>query len=155
MIFTILRRPKLHRIHVDSCCLFIMAGRTAITREELKGTNAAFFVLTTIFITGRVFVHVTKRRNFDLSDFFIYFAYALFVAIWFLYFAVTDPLFRVYAVVYGESKSYATMMKDVRAAVISLQNRSLTCHFQCSPPPCSHSSPPLKCASTRFYIVSK
>lgn len=91
-----------------------MSGRTPIDQDELKRTNTAFFALTTVFVVGRVIVHVTKRRNFELPDFFIYFAYALYVSEWSLYYAVTAPLYRVYAVVYGESTPYATMSKDVR-----------------------------------------
>lgn len=100
-----------------------MSGRTPIAEDELKRTSTVFLVLTTIFVIGRVIVHSTKRRNFDLSDFFIYFPYALFVTEWCLYFAVTAPLFRVYAVIYGEDEPYATMMKGVR----ELQIQDIAC----------------------------
>lgn len=39
-------------------------------------------VLTTIFVLARAGVHVSKRKTIELTDIFIYLAYALYVALW-------------------------------------------------------------------------
>ncbi|KAH9882528.1 hypothetical protein J1614_000764, partial [Plenodomus biglobosus] len=85
---------------------------TPITEDELVYTNAAFLTLTSLFVLARAVLHIWKRRSFELPDFFIYLAYALFVSLWSCYFIVTPPMFRVYAVVGGQAKPYATMMED-------------------------------------------
>jgi hypothetical protein len=56
--------------------------KTPITRNELIQTNVAMLVLTSLFVLTRVAVRVSKRKNFELPDFFIYFAYILYVALW-------------------------------------------------------------------------
>lgn len=56
--------------------------KTPITRDELTRTNVAMLVLTTIFVLARAGVHVSKRKTIELTDIFIYLAYALYVALW-------------------------------------------------------------------------
>lgn len=56
--------------------------KTPITRDELTMTNVAMLVLTTIFVLARAGVHVSKRKTIELTDIFIYLAYALYIALW-------------------------------------------------------------------------
>jgi hypothetical protein len=56
--------------------------KTPITRNELIQTNVAMLVLTSLFVLTRVAVRVSKRKNFELPDFFIYSAYIIYVALW-------------------------------------------------------------------------
>ena len=86
--------------------------KTPVSRDELVRTIAAFLALTSLFVFLRTFVHISKRKSPELQDLFLYFAYALFLSLWGCYIAVIPPLFRVYAVIGGESQPYATMMED-------------------------------------------
>jgi hypothetical protein len=63
--------------------------KTPITRNELLQTNVAMMVLTSLFVLTRVAVRVSKRKNFELPDFFIYLAYIIYVALWSVKFAET------------------------------------------------------------------
>lgn len=102
--------------------------KTPITRDELLHTNAAMFVLTSIFIFSRATVHVTKRKTVELSDFFIYFAYILYTALWSCYIIVIPPMFKVYAVIGLEIAPYQTMMQDA-AMMLRLITAGQMCFY--------------------------
>jgi hypothetical protein len=38
--------------------------------------------LTTMFVLSRAAVQISKRKTFELPDFFIYFSFALYIALW-------------------------------------------------------------------------
>jgi hypothetical protein len=56
--------------------------KTPISRAELVRTNCSMLALTSIFVLARAAVQISKRRAFELPDFFIYFSYILYVALW-------------------------------------------------------------------------
>jgi hypothetical protein len=89
--------------------------KTPITRDELVRTNTAMLVLTSAFVLSRVTLQISKRRSFELSDFFIYLAFALFVSMWTCYLMAVPPMFRIFAVLGGLTKPYATVMQDTAA----------------------------------------
>jgi hypothetical protein len=102
--------------------------KTPITRDELLRTNAAMFALTSIFILSRATVHVTRRKTFELLDFFIYFAYILYIALWCCYITVIPPMFKVYAVIGLEIAPYQTMMQDA-AMMLRLITAGQMCFY--------------------------
>jgi hypothetical protein len=89
--------------------------KTPVTKDELVRANVAMLVLTSVFVLSRITLQISKRRSFDLSDFFIYFAFTLFASMWTCYLMVVSPLFRVYAVIEGSTKPYATLKEDAAA----------------------------------------
>ncbi|CAO2647391.1 Nn.00g083130.m01.CDS01 [Neocucurbitaria sp. VM-36] len=104
------------------------ARKTPITRDELVRTNVAMLILTSIFVLSRAALHISKRRALELPDIFIYFAYVLYVALWSCYISVVPPMFRVYAVLGGETKPYATMMEDA-ATMLRLITGGQMCFY--------------------------
>jgi hypothetical protein len=99
-----------------------------ITQDQLVGTNITMLVLTSLFVLLRVTLQVWKRKPIELPDFFIYFAYALYVTVWACYFYVTPPIFRAYAVIEGSAEPYATMGKDL-AIVIRIISSVQLCFY--------------------------
>ncbi|KAF3043676.1 hypothetical protein E8E12_006132 [Didymella heteroderae] len=87
-------------------------AKTPVSKSELLHTNAAMLALTSLFILARIGIHVSRRRALELDDFFIYFAFVLYLALWVCYRVVIDPMFRAYAVYSGQSPPYPTMMHD-------------------------------------------
>jgi hypothetical protein len=83
-----------------------------VSKAELLHTNAAMLAMTSVFILARIGIQVLRRKAFEVQDFFIYFAYFVYLALWICYRIVIDPMFRAYAVYSGESPSYPTMMAD-------------------------------------------
>lgn len=102
--------------------------KTPITKDELVRTNGAMLALTSIFVLSRAALHISKRKRPDLPDFFIYFSYALYVALWSCYIVVIPPMFRVYAVIGGEIKPYATMMQDA-ATMLRMITAAQMCFY--------------------------
>lgn len=87
-------------------------AKTPISKSELLHTNAAMLTLTSLFILARIAIHISRRRALEIHDFFIYFAFVLYLALWICYRIVIDPMFRAYAVYSGQSPPYPTMMHD-------------------------------------------
>lgn len=87
-------------------------AKTPVSKSELLHTNAAMLALTSLFVLARVGVQISRRRAPELHDFFIYFAFVLYLALWICYRIVIDPMFRAYAVYSGQSPPYPTMMHD-------------------------------------------
>lgn len=56
--------------------------KTPISRVELLRTNGSMLALTSFFVLARAAVQVSKRRAFELPDFFIYLSYILYIALW-------------------------------------------------------------------------
>ncbi|XP_014550861.1 hypothetical protein COCVIDRAFT_114401 [Bipolaris victoriae FI3] len=86
--------------------------KSPITKDELVRTNVAMLILTSLFILSRVILQIAKRRPFGLPDFFIYFAFVLFVSMWTCYIAVIPTMFRIFDVLEGLIRPYPTMMGD-------------------------------------------
>jgi hypothetical protein len=87
-------------------------AKTPISKSELLHTNAAMLALTSLFIVARIAIQVSRRKVLEVHDFFIYFAFILYLALWICYRIVIDPMFRAYAVYSGQSPPYPTMMRD-------------------------------------------
>lgn len=77
-----------------------------MSRSQLEGTNTAMLALTSLFVVVRVAVRVTKRKPFELHDFFCYASYICYVAMWIMYFKENDPLYRAEGVQRGEIPPY-------------------------------------------------
>lgn len=86
--------------------------KTPVTHDELVRTNVVMLVMTSIFVVARAALHVSRRKPIELPDGFIYFSFALYLALWTLYFLVIPPMFRVYAVVDRVKPPYKTMAAD-------------------------------------------
>lgn len=86
--------------------------KSPITKDELMRTNVAMLILTSLFILSRVILQIVKRRALGLPDFFIYFAFFLFVSMWTCYIAIIPTMFRIFGVLDGATRPYATMMDD-------------------------------------------
>lgn len=104
------------------------AAKSPISRDELVRTNSAMLILTSVFVLSRAALHISKRKPLEFSDFFIYFAYALYIALWSCYISVVPPMFKVYAVLGGEIKPYATMMDDA-ATMLRLITAGQMCFY--------------------------
>jgi hypothetical protein len=91
------------------------ASKTPVEKGVLVRTIVAMLILTSIFIFSRAALQISKRKPFGVSDFFIYFACILFVGLWSCYITVIPPIYRVYAVLDGETEVYPTMMLDAVA----------------------------------------
>ena len=102
--------------------------KTPITKHELVRADIAFLVLTSLFVLARAFLQIHKRKHFELPDFFIYVAYALFISLWSCYMSLVPPLFRVYAVIGGETEPYATMVDD-QVTMIKLITIAQMCFY--------------------------
>ncbi|KAF1954781.1 hypothetical protein CC80DRAFT_416744 [Byssothecium circinans] len=88
------------------------AARPPLGQAEILRAEYALFVLTTAFLVARVAIHVSKRRTFEFQDFFIYFAYALYVGLWTEYIIAVPYLFKLTAVTNGEIPPYPNVIKD-------------------------------------------
>lgn len=102
--------------------------KTPITKAELIQTNAAMLALTSIFILARFGIHIYRRKALEIHDFFIYFAYVLYLALWICYRIVINPMFRAYAVYTGEVPPYPTMMRDA-ALMLRLITAAQMCFY--------------------------
>jgi hypothetical protein len=93
--------------------------KTPISKDELVRTNVAMLVLTSLFVLSRAALQFWNRKPFELPDFFIYFAFVMFVAILSFYFCVIPPMFRVYdildGVMAGLVKPYDGFVEDSAA----------------------------------------
>ncbi|KAJ4987861.1 hypothetical protein SVAN01_06591 [Stagonosporopsis vannaccii] len=103
-------------------------AKTPITKLELIQTNAAMLALTTLFVVARVGIHIYRRKSIELHDFFIYFAYVLYLALWICYRIVINPMFRAYAVYSGEVPPYPTIMQDA-AQMLRLITAAQMCFY--------------------------
>jgi hypothetical protein len=86
--------------------------KAPVSRDALLSVNISMLILTSLFIILRASLQISKRKPFELMDFFIYLAFALFVAMWTCYFAAIPAISRIYAVLGGLTPPYATMMED-------------------------------------------
>lgn len=102
--------------------------KTPITRDELVRTNAAMLVLTSLFILLRVVLQIAKRRPFELPDFFIYLAFAIFISMWTCYILTVPPMFRVFDVLSGLTRPYATILDDA-ATMLRLITSAQMCFY--------------------------
>lgn len=102
--------------------------KTPITHDELIRTNVAMLVLTSVFIVARAALQVSRRKPVEMSDGFIYFSFALYIALWTLYFFVVPPMFRVYAVVDRVKPPYKTMADDA-ATMLRLITAAQMCFY--------------------------
>jgi hypothetical protein len=75
--------------------------KTPISKDELVRTIVAMLVLTSLFVLSRAALQFWKRKPFELSDFFIYLAFVMFMAILAFYLCVIPPMFRVYDILDG------------------------------------------------------
>ncbi|CAE7185856.1 hypothetical protein PTTW11_06875 [Pyrenophora teres f. teres] len=75
--------------------------KAPITKDDLVRSNGAMLVLTSLLVLSRVAIQISRCRAFELTDFFIYFAFILFVAMWTCYLLTIPSMFRVYAVIDG------------------------------------------------------
>lgn len=91
------------------------ASKAPVSKDVLLRTNAVMLVLTSAFVFARAVLQIAKRKPFELPDFFVYFAYCLFIALWACYHVVTPPIYRAYAFMEGETEAYATMKNDAIA----------------------------------------
>ena len=103
-------------------------SRTPITQSELIHTNAAMLGLTSLFILARVGMHIARRKSVELHDFFIYFGFVLYLALWICYRIVIGPMFRAYAVYTGEIPPYPTLMRDA-AMMLRLITAAQMCFY--------------------------
>lgn len=101
---------------------------TPINRDELVRANAAMLVLTSLFILSRVVLQVTKRRPFELPDFFIYLSFVIFISMWTCYILTIPPMFRVFDVLGGLARPYVTMLDDA-AAMLRLVTSAQMCFY--------------------------
>ncbi|CAI6336544.1 unnamed protein product [Periconia digitata] len=103
-----------------------------IGQNEVLRTEYALFVLTTLFIIARVAIHVSRRKSFEFQDFFIYFAYALYVGLWTEYIIAVPYLYKLSAVALGEIDIYPTITQDagyMSRLIFSAQMLFYTCLF--------------------------
>lgn len=103
-------------------------AKTPITQSELIHTNAAMLALTSLFILARIGIHVARRKPVELHDFFIYFGFVLYLALWICYRIVIGPMFRAYAVYTGEIRPYPTLMQDA-AQMLRLITAAQMCFY--------------------------
>lgn len=102
--------------------------KTPITRDELVRTNAAMLVLTSLFVLSRVVLQVSKRKPFELPDFFIYLAFTIFVSMWTCYILTIPPMFRVFDVLGGLARPYVAILDDA-AAMLRLLTSAQMCFY--------------------------
>lgn len=76
------------------------------TRQQLATVNSVMLALTSLFVAARLVIRLTARRPFEKPDFFIYFAFALFVAMWGCLMQENVPLFKVESLQRGEIPFY-------------------------------------------------
>ncbi|PSN61723.1 hypothetical protein BS50DRAFT_504047 [Corynespora cassiicola Philippines] len=86
--------------------------KTPITRFGLVRANSVMLALTTLFFLARATIHISHRKIFELGDFFICFAFALYVSLWICYIIMVGPMFKVSAVGRGEITPYPTLADD-------------------------------------------
>ncbi|KAI4951900.1 hypothetical protein J4E91_003361 [Alternaria rosae] len=91
------------------------ASKAPVSKDVLLRTNVVMLVLTSGFVFARAVLQIAKRKPFELPDFFVYFAYCLFIALWACYHVVAPPIYRAYAVLEGQAEPYATMKSDAIA----------------------------------------
>jgi len=103
-------------------------AKTPITKSELIHTNTAMLALTTLFVFARVSIHIHRRKSLEPHDYFIYFAYVLYLVLWICYRIVIDPMFRAYAVYSGENPPYPTIMQDA-AQMLRLLTAAQMCFY--------------------------
>jgi hypothetical protein len=84
-----------------------------ITEDHLLQTCYAMLALGSVFVLARfVTTQLVRPTRFLVQDLWVYFAYALFVAMTVLYIVVIPTLYRITAVSEGQSPPYATILED-------------------------------------------
>lgn len=83
-----------------------------IELHELLHADYALFVVTTVVVLARVAIHVVKRKTMELQDYFIYFAYALYLTLWTAYVKAAPVLFKLSQVKNEEIPVYKTVLDD-------------------------------------------
>ncbi|CAN9226374.1 unnamed protein product [Alternaria alternata] len=91
------------------------ASKAPVSKDVLLRTNIVMLLLTSGFVLTRAVLQIVKRKPFELPDFFVYFAFCLFVALWACYHVVAPSIYRAYAVLEGKTEPYATMKDDAIA----------------------------------------
>ena len=102
--------------------------KTPITQEELVRTSVAMLVLTSLFVLSRTILQIAKSKPFEFPDLFIYLAFFIFVAMWSCYVIIIPPMFRIYDVLGGFAKPYATMVEDA-AIMLRLITAGQMCFY--------------------------
>ena len=102
--------------------------KTPITQEELVRTSVAMLVLTSLFVLSRTTLQIAKSKPFEFPDLFIYLAFFIFVAMWSCYVIIIPPMFRIYDVLGGFAKPYATMVEDA-AIMLRLITAGQMCFY--------------------------
>lgn len=108
------------------------ANKSPVAQHVLLRTEYALFVLTTLFIFARIAIHFTRRKTFEFQDFFIYFAYAMYVGLWTEYIIAVPYLFKLTSVAVGEIDPYPTVTQDagyMSRLIFSAQMLFYTCLF--------------------------
>ncbi|KAF1843358.1 uncharacterized protein K460DRAFT_143935 [Cucurbitaria berberidis CBS 394.84] len=83
-----------------------------MSRSHLERVNTAMLSLTSLFFVSRIIVRVTKRKPFELHDFFCCFSYICYVAMCVMYFKENGPLYRAESVQRGETAPYPEILHD-------------------------------------------
>ncbi|KAH6865672.1 hypothetical protein BKA58DRAFT_461582 [Alternaria rosae] len=81
-----------------------------MSRRELEGISIAMLTLTSLVFVARIVTRVSKRRTFELQDFFCYLSYICYVAMLVMFFKENDPLYRAERVQRGEAPLYPELL---------------------------------------------
>lgn len=87
-------------------------------------------VLTTLFVLVRVAIHVARKKTLELHDYFIYFAYCLYVSLWTCYIIAIPVLYKLDAVATGRAQPYPEMVDDA-GYMARLIFSSQMCFYTC------------------------
>ncbi|KAI4925521.1 hypothetical protein J4E85_007400 [Alternaria conjuncta] len=82
------------------------APPATMSRRELEGINTAMLTLTSLVFVARIVIRLSKRRTFELQDFFCCLSYLFYVAMLVMFFKENDPLYRAERVQRGEAPLY-------------------------------------------------
>ncbi|PVH99653.1 hypothetical protein DM02DRAFT_419300 [Periconia macrospinosa] len=109
------------------------ASIAPVSQHVLLRTEYAMFVLTTVFILARIAIHLSRRhKTLEFQDFFIYFAYTMYVGLWTEYIIAVPYLYRLTAFAAGEIEIYPTVTQDaglMSRLIFSAQMLFYTCLF--------------------------
>ncbi|KAI4924299.1 uncharacterized protein J4E92_007380 [Alternaria infectoria] len=88
------------------------APPATMSRRELEGINTAMLTLTSLVFVARIAIRLSKRRTFELQDFFCCLSYLFYVAMLVMFFKENDPLYRAERVQRGEAPLYPGLLHD-------------------------------------------
>jgi len=101
------------------------APPATMSRRELEGINIAMLTLTSLVFIARIAIRLSKRRTFELQDFFCCLSYLFYVAMLVMFFKENDPLYRAERVQRGEAPLYPGL-RAYNHLSIRIQSRMLT-----------------------------